>query len=129
MFDVQKYYAKVAVGEIVTENEIAELVKELVHFRGAAAYLASCQAATLESLPKSTSKSSRERHVNICETAAKILVGDASRVRYPTDMTAARERCLKAVAGLSENNHLGNQSCCELHDVFVEEKIPTNTIR
>ncbi len=97
MLDIQAYYAKLANKEPVTEAEIVDLLKELAHFRGSLAYLASCQAATLESLPKSTSKSGRGRHVTICETAAAMLVGDGSRVKYPEHLDAARNRCLRAV--------------------------------
>lgn len=69
MLDIQKYYGKLARQEAVTEDEIVELLKELAHFKGSTAYLASCQAATLESLPKSASKVSRGRHVSLCDAA------------------------------------------------------------
>ena len=39
------------------------------------AYLASCQAATLESLPKSAPKSQRRRHTEIARTALGFLEG------------------------------------------------------
>lgn len=98
MLNAQQYYAKLANKQPLSEDESVALLKELAHFRGAAAYLASCQAATLESLPKSASKSSRERHEQLCITAAQLLDGDRSGVRYPTDVGAAKERCLKAAS-------------------------------
>lgn len=101
MLDIQTYYTKLANNEPVTEDEIVALLKELAHFRGSLAYLASCQAATLEGLPKSASKSARGRHVTLCETAAAMLVGDASRVTYPEHFDSARERCLRAAAAHS----------------------------
>lgn len=96
MLDIQAYYAKLANNETPTENEIVDLLKELAHFRRSLAYLASCQAATLESLPKSASKSGRGRHITICETAAAMLAGDGSRMKYPEHLDAARNRCLRA---------------------------------
>lgn len=75
MIDIKKYYDKLAREEAFSENEIVDLVRELAHFRGATAYLASCQAATLESLPKSAGKSARSRHVVLCDAAAKLLNG------------------------------------------------------
>lgn len=100
MIDTQKYYAKLANNESLTQNEILDLLKELEHFRGSLAYLASCEAATLEGLPKSHSKRERERHVGMCEAAAAMLAGDGSKVRYPERLEAARLRCLRA----AENN-------------------------
>lgn len=96
MLDIQAYYSKLARKEAISEDEIVVLLKEVVHFRGSLAYLASCQAATLESLPKSTGKSARGRHVALCETAAAMLNGDGSRMQYPEHLDAARERCLRA---------------------------------
>lgn len=96
MLNIQGYYSKLANNEPVSDDEIVALLKELAHFRGSLAYLASCQAATLEGLPKSASKSARGRHVHLCETAAAMLEGDASRVNYPEHMDSARERCLRA---------------------------------
>lgn len=96
MLDIQAYYRKLANREAISEDEIVALLKELAHFRGSLAYLASCQAATLESLPKSASKSGRGRHVTLCETAAAMLAGDGSRMKYPEHLDAARDRCLRA---------------------------------
>lgn len=49
--------------------------QEILHWKFVAAYLASCHAATLESLPKSASKSSVKRHIAICRKAASYLRG------------------------------------------------------
>lgn len=100
MLDLQAYYQKLVEQTPLSESEVVALLKELEQFRTVATYLASCQAATLESLPNSTSKSSRARHVTICTTAAQALVGDTSGIRYPSTLKVAetRERCLKAVA-------------------------------
>lgn len=98
MLNIQDYYAKLANNEAVTQDEVVALLKELAHFRKAAAHLASCQAATLEALPKSASKSARGRHIELCATAAALLDGDISRVRYPTEVADAANRCRQAVA-------------------------------
>lgn len=97
MIDIPAYYDKLARKLALTEGEIVELLKELEHFRVASAYLASCEAATLESLPKAFSKSGRERHVSICRTAAALLQGDGTLVRFPTDLGSARDRCLRVI--------------------------------
>lgn len=98
MLDIQHYYKKLANNEPIGEDETVALLKELAHFREAAAYLASCQAATLEGLPKSTSKSSRARHEALCLTAAKLIDGDRAAIRYPVNPIAAKERCLSAAS-------------------------------
>ena len=98
MLDIQHYYAKMVNQEAIKEEEIVALLKELAHYRGATAFLASCQAATLESLPKSTSKSARGRHEQLCLTAAQLLDGDSSGIRYPTDLGTAKARCLSAAS-------------------------------
>jgi hypothetical protein len=97
MIDTRSYYEKLARKESLSENEVLDLLRELEHFRGSLAYLASCQAATLEGLPKSYSKSGRSRHVELCKIAAAMLKGDGSRVRYPENMEAARNHCERAV--------------------------------
>lgn len=94
--DIQAMYAKLAANEQPSEEEIVSLLKELEHFRGCTAYLASCEAATLEGLPKSASKSSRGRHAALCKTAAAMLDGMRSPNRYETNLQHARERCLRA---------------------------------
>lgn len=97
MLDIQAYYTKLATNEPISEDEVVLLLKELSHFRGSLAYMASCQAATLEGLPKSAGKSARGRHVSLCQAAAAMLVGDSSPVKYPEHLDSARERCLLAV--------------------------------
>ena len=59
----------------IADRNNQELLKEVAHWKRVASYLSSCHAATLESLPKSASKSSRERHVSICKKAANMLRG------------------------------------------------------
>lgn len=97
MIDVQAYYRKLANHEAITEEEIVDLLRELDDFRKSSAWLASCAAATLEGLPKSTALSRWDRHLRICETAAKALKGDLSGIAYPSTVDAARERCEKAI--------------------------------
>lgn len=99
MLDIQEYYGKLARKEAILEEDVVDLLKELEHYRACAAYLASCQAATLEALPKSSSKYSRSRHAAICDAAAKLLIGDGSPIRFPspTGIDAARDRCIRAV--------------------------------
>lgn len=100
MIDIQACYGKLANEEPLSEQQTVDLLKELAHFRDAAAYLASCQAATFEGLTKSTSKSERRRHREICEVAAKLLNGDVTAIRYKTSIADARERCLRVVANV-----------------------------
>lgn len=94
--DISEALSKLTRQESLSQSEVVSILKELEHFRGAFAYLASCQAATLETLPKSTSKCGRARHVSLCEAAAKMLEGDISPIRYPETLDAARRRCLSA---------------------------------
>lgn len=54
-------------------EEIYELKREIQNWRFIAAWLASCHAATMESLPASASKSAKRRHVNICQKAVKMF--------------------------------------------------------
>jgi len=96
--DLQAYYAKLANKEALSEDDAVHLLRALATTQKAAVYLAECHAATLESLPKSASKSSRSRCVTICEIAAKALRGDASGIRYPGTVEHAIERCENAVA-------------------------------
>lgn len=98
MIDVQEYYKKLANNEALSEADVVALLKELSNFQHGAAYLASCQAATLQGLPKSTSKSQRQRHQSICLTAAKILQGDLSDIRHKTTLDYAMNRCLNAAS-------------------------------
>ncbi|MBC8737113.1 hypothetical protein F6X40_09860 [Paraburkholderia sp. UCT31] len=101
LLDIQVYYAKLANNEALSNEELTALLKELAHFRQATAYLASCQAATAESLPASTSKTARGRHVDLCANAVKLLKVDSSPIRYTQNLEAAQERCEKVVADWS----------------------------
>ena len=96
MINIQDYYGKLARSEPVSDDEVVDLLRELTAFRAGAAFLASCQGATLEGLPKSTSKSQRARHITICTTAAQIMRGDLSGIRYATSLEDAEARCRKA---------------------------------
>lgn len=96
------YYTNLASNQALSENETVALLKAVDHFQKASAYLADCHAATLESLPKSASKSARSRHEAICRTAAQLLEGDASGIRYPTTVEPVRARCMKALASSEE---------------------------
>lgn len=96
MIDTQVYYAKLAQNKALTEDEVVALLKAVTHFRDLAAYLADCQAATMQGLPKSASQSARRRHANICVLAAKGLAGDITAVRYPGQPDAVIERCHRA---------------------------------
>lgn len=98
MINVQTYYRKLANKEAFLEDEVVALLKELCNFQQGAAHLASCQAATLEALPKSTSKSQRQRHYDICVTAAKVLQGDVTAIRYKTTVEHALDRCLSVAS-------------------------------
>lgn len=92
------YRKKALTKEQFSEQEIESMLNELEHFRLGAAFLASCQAATLESLPKSASKSQRERHHGICLKAAKILQGDITAVDRRDSIERSAERCLSAAS-------------------------------
>lgn len=98
MIDLKTYYQKLANHETVSEDEMVALLKELANLRAGVAHLASCQAATLEGLPKSASKSQRQRHYQICLTASKILQGDITAIRYQTTVEIALDHCLSAVS-------------------------------
>lgn len=63
--------------------------------RDCLAYLASCQAATLECLPKSASKAQRERHTKIAKIARSFLEG--GRHPRPTDTQHTINRLDNAV--------------------------------
>ncbi len=100
-FDAKPYYKKLANNEALSENEVRDLLQRMDSLQKGLAYLASCQAATLEGLPKSTSKSARSRHANLCRMAAEFLDGNLMSLRYPTDPEHAKERCLEAVKDYS----------------------------
>ena len=58
------------------EQELeTSLRKEISHWKTIAAYLASCNAATLEDLPKRTQKSERARFQSICLSSSEMLKG------------------------------------------------------
>jgi hypothetical protein len=97
VIDLQPYWKKLADGHSFSEEEMQKLLKMAEHFRQATAYLADCQAATAQGLPASTSKSSRSRHVKLCEAGAKLIVGDSSPIRFATNPGAVRTRCLDVV--------------------------------
>lgn len=73
------------------------MLRELCALRNGLAHLASCQAATLEDLPKSASKRQRTRHESICTSANQFLQGDDSGIRYITSLEGAKNRCTEAV--------------------------------
>lgn len=80
----------------------SECRAEAEHWKWIAAYLASCHAANLEGLPKSASKSTRKRHVEICRKAAAYLRGSESPRPSPsrskvTEIEVEILRCEKAV--------------------------------
>lgn len=93
--DAQAMYAKLAANEPLTEDETVAILKAMEHYKGCAAYLASCQADTLDGLPKSASKSARKRHVAICELAADMLAGGGAG-KYRPDAESARKSCLRS---------------------------------
>jgi len=101
-FDTAPYYAKLARNESLTEDEIVALLKAVNGYQAATAYLASCEAATLEYLPASTSKSERSRHVAICEKAVEMLDGDFHSVPHRTTAASAQERCRRAAADCAQ---------------------------
>lgn len=97
ILDTKLYYGKLAAGEQLTENEILDLVRAYETAQKGLAYLASCQAATLEGLPASTSKSARSRHVTITKMAGEFVDGNLMSLRYPTEPAHAKQRCEEAV--------------------------------
>jgi hypothetical protein len=105
MIDTNTYYAKLACGEPITEDEIEKLLKAFKHFHDGALYLAECQAATAEGMNKSTSKSERRRQVELCKTAAGILDGDRSRIRSVRSREVVIKRCMDVIE--SESNSGG----------------------
>ena len=104
MINVQDYYSKLANGVAISQDEIVYLLKEHQNLLDGVAYLASCHAANLEGLPKSASKSQRQRHHEICLTASKILQGDVTAVRYKTKVEWALDRCISATKVQPQEN-------------------------
>lgn len=97
MMDLNALNKKLANNIDFNEDELMGVLKEISYLRQCMGYIASVQAATLESLPKSTSKSEKNRHLEITKTLAAMLIGDASDDRYPTKIEDARKRCLDAI--------------------------------
>ena len=84
-----------------TEKDARHWRRESERWMRAAAYLASCHAATLEheGTFKSCSARSRERYVHICEIAADLLEGKPvarSMDEHDIEVRAAK-RCREAV--------------------------------
>ncbi len=95
--ETKAYYAKLAAGEQLSENEVLDLLQAYEVAQKGLAYLASCQAATLEGLPASTSKSSRSRHTTLTKMAGEFVAGNLMSLRYPTKPADAVQRCQDAV--------------------------------
>lgn len=93
VLDLNVYYGRLARNEPISPDEIADLLKMAAHFQGAAAYLASCHAATAEGLPASASRSAKDRMASICRTGERLLAGDTTGMRLPASPEAARCRC------------------------------------
>lgn len=79
-----------------------ELKREVLYWKAVAAYLASCHAASLEDLPKSSPKSRRSRLVSICNKSASYLQG-SENLRfshtpggYEKDIELSIQRCQQA---------------------------------
>lgn len=104
MVEIEQYYGKLAANQVIGENDIVALLVELKHYRQATAYLASCQAATVQCLPKSASNSSRRRLVSICDQAVQLI--DGSSVYYAGGLPQARQRCIEASATAKVNGVL-----------------------
>lgn len=100
MFDNKHYTQKIANGEGLNPEEARALLKQLQLVSNGLAYVASCQAATVEGLPKSTSKRERDRQLNICRTAAKVMQGDITAIARPETLERATARCLGAISAI-----------------------------
>ena len=103
MIDHQHYYGKLARKETLTEDEILVILAELRRMNGVAAYLADCHAATLESLPKSASKSAVNRLVSICARAADMLQGGSEPHSGMRDFTGMVESAARRCARVAED--------------------------
>ena len=101
LLDVAPYYAKLARNEVVSPDEIADLLKAFQLQVALSAYLASCHAATAESLPFSASRSTKGRMRQICRDAAAGLEGEFTE-QHPTAPFWARDRCKKTAASLEQ---------------------------
>jgi len=84
-------------------NVLRDALREGYQYRHLAHYLADCSAATVESAPKSTSKSAMARLRSICETAAQGLRSAGAFTRTQKDRyytvdgrLRAQQRCEEA---------------------------------
>jgi hypothetical protein len=100
ILDLQPFWEKLAVGQPLTLDEAARLLKQVEHFKRATTYLADCQAATAQGLPASASKSARQRHASLCEAAASLLDGNSTPIRHEPVRDSTQRRCLNAAAEL-----------------------------
>lgn len=101
-FDTSRFYTKLANNEPLTEADAVQLLKAVETYQAGVAFLADCQAATAESLPKSASKSARQRHAAICRTAAGLLDGNIHVLSHRARPDAVQARCLRAVKDLED---------------------------
>jgi hypothetical protein len=81
------------------KSTIETISKEADQWQRVAAYLASCHAATLESMPKSAGKHARIRQSTICCNAAAYLRGDD----IPRDFGQSTKEILLAEISRCEN--------------------------
>jgi hypothetical protein len=95
--DTSAAWKRLTGGYALTIEECEVLVKRVEALERGLAYLASCQAATMENLPPRTSKAERRRHVELTRIAAELVIGDTKSIRHPTTVDAARRRCLEAI--------------------------------
>lgn len=95
--DTSAAWKRLTGGDALTVEECEALARRVEALERGLAYLASCQAATLENLPTRTSKAERRRQVELTRIAAELLSGDTKSIRYPTTVDAARKRCLEAI--------------------------------
>ena len=77
--------------------EIVNLQNEIKFLRKAISYLADEHATTLETLPTAISKKVRERHIEVCEIAFRLLNGDSALVRFPPSYDVAKLHCHKVL--------------------------------
>mgnify|MGYP000954790528 FL=1 len=106
MFDVLKYKENLAKDRnySLTVDEQEMLVNELVRNRKYLAHLAHCHAATLSSLPKSASKSSRKRLASICRTAVTMLKDQCHEPGLYLDRQGYLEHAIKACREAAETS-------------------------
>lgn len=102
MMDLERVYATLASKGSLRQDDGMAVLSELERLRTLSAYLASCHAGTLESLPASASKTLRRRLAEICSFASRGLTGDMGWLRLPTTPLEAARRCEKAARELAE---------------------------